>query len=131
STRLSTARRQLRVAHCAPRGAAPGPRRVNATMTTGPEPPPPPLVRWRVNVPRGSRTMRHRSAVPFLSLSLLLAGAPALPAAAQPAQPLDLHQVMADPDWIGAPVERMWWSWDGATAYYVAKRSGSSVRDTF
>src|SRR5690606_6031407 len=52
-------------------------------------------------------------------------------ALAQPAQVLDLHRVMADPDWIGAPVERAWWSWDGATAYYTAKRAGSNVRDTF
>src|SRR5690606_14061997 len=74
--------------------------------------------------------MRHRSAS-ALSLSLLLALAAAAPAPAQPAQVLDLHQVMADPDWIGPPVERMWWSWDGRTAYFMAKRAGSNVRDTF
>ena len=74
--------------------------------------------------------MRHRSAASFLSLSLLTA-AGSLPAWAQPAQVLDLHRVMADPDWIGPPVERMWWSWDGSTAYYLAKREGSNVRDTF
>ncbi len=75
--------------------------------------------------------MHDRSAASLLSLSLLLATVPALPASAQPAQALDLHRVMADPDWIGAPVERMWWSWDGDTAYYLAKRSGSNVRDTW
>ena len=75
--------------------------------------------------------MHHRSALSLLPLSLLLALAPSLPASAQPAQTLDLHQVMADPDWIGPPVERAWWSWDGNTAYYAAKRPGSSVRDTF
>src|SRR5690606_13439984 len=75
--------------------------------------------------------MRHRSALALLPLSLLLVTAPASTVSAQPAQALDLHQVMADPDWIGPPVERAWWSWDGETAYYVAKRSGSSVRDTF
>ena len=42
--------------------------------------------------------MRHRHVVPLLSLSLLLAMAPAPDAAAQPAEVLDLHQVMADPD---------------------------------
>lgn len=52
-------------------------------------------------------------------------------AQAQPAQPLDLHRVMADPDWIGAPVERAWWSWDGTRAYYSAKRPGATVRDVF
>ncbi|MBJ6981739.1 S9 family peptidase [Luteimonas sp. MC1572] len=73
--------------------------------------------------------MRHRSVAPFLSL--LLAAVPAGHALAQPAQVLDLHQVMADPDWIGQPVERMWWSWDGGTAYYSAKRIGSNIRDTY
>ncbi|NLA66964.1 MAG: prolyl oligopeptidase family serine peptidase [Gammaproteobacteria bacterium] len=75
--------------------------------------------------------MHHRSFSTLLPLALLL-GAAAVPAAqAQPAQRLDLHTVMADPDWIGPPVERMWWSWDGGTAYYVAKRAGSNVRDVF
>ena len=75
--------------------------------------------------------MRHRSAASLLSLSLLVAAGSLLPASAQPAQLLDLHRVMADPDWIGPPVERMWWSWDGTNAYYMAKRQGSNVRDTF
>ncbi|MEN1941316.1 S9 family peptidase [Luteimonas sp. MJ246] len=75
--------------------------------------------------------MRHRSALALLPLSLLLAIASVSTASAQAAQALDLHQVMADPDWIGPPVERAWWSWDGGTAYYVAKRAGSNVRDTF
>src|SRR5690606_27923122 len=69
--------------------------------------------------------------VASLVLIPLLLAAPTLPARAQPAQVLDLHRVMADPDWIGPPVERMWWSWDGGTAYYLAKRSGSNVRDTY
>src|SRR5690606_10092002 len=50
-------------------------------------------------------------------------------AAAQPAQPLTMDRIMADPDWIGPPVEQAWWSWDGNTAYYTLKRDGSSVRD--
>ncbi|HXH01243.1 MAG TPA: prolyl oligopeptidase family serine peptidase [Xanthomonadaceae bacterium] len=52
-------------------------------------------------------------------------------AAAQPTQPLTLQQIMADPDWIGPPVEDAWWSWDGQHAHYLLKRTGSSVRDTF
>ena len=100
-------------------------------MTTGPEPARRRLLRWRVSFPWDHRTMRHRSAASLLSLSLLLAATAPAPAAAQPAPALDLHQAMADPDWIGPPVERAWWSWDGATAYYMAKRGGSSVRDTF
>ena len=52
-------------------------------------------------------------------------------AAAQPAPPLTLDRVMADPGWIGPPVERAWWSWDGQRAYYNAKRDGATTRDTF
>src|SRR5690606_10200314 len=104
---------------------------VAAAMTTGPETCLKRLIRWRVTFSRGLRTMRHRSAASFLSLSLLAAAGSLFPASAQPAQVLDLHRVMADPDWIGPPVERMWWSWDGSTAYYMAKREGSNVRDTF
>ena len=52
-------------------------------------------------------------------------------AAAQPAQPLTLERIMADPDWIGPPVEQAWWSWDGQRAYYALKRDGSSLRDLY
>ncbi|GAA3914282.1 S9 family peptidase [Luteimonas lutimaris] len=70
---------------------------------------------------------------PLLScLALLpLAGAFAGAVHAQPAQPLTLEQVMADPDWIGSGVDRAWWSWDGAHAYYLRKRDGSDIRDTY
>ena len=62
------------------------------------------------------------------SLALLAA----LPAAraADPALPgITLEQAMADPDWIGPPVESMWWRWDGQSAYYTLKRKGSNLRD--
>ncbi|GAA4855749.1 S9 family peptidase [Luteimonas vadosa] len=68
--------------------------------------------------------------LPRLALLLAVALAPGL-APAQPATPLTLHQVMADPDWIGPPVERAWWSWDGNRAYYTLKRPDSTVRDTY
>ncbi|MFN3311176.1 MAG: prolyl oligopeptidase family serine peptidase [Thermomonas sp.] len=42
-----------------------------------------------------------------------------------------LEQAMADPDWIGAPVELAWWRWDGKAAYFLQKRSGSSIRDVW
>ncbi|MEJ7747192.1 MAG: S9 family peptidase, partial [Luteimonas sp.] len=50
---------------------------------------------------------------------------------AQPATPLTLGQIMADPEWIGPPVEDAWWSWDGQHAQYTLKRDGGSIRDTF
>ena len=52
-------------------------------------------------------------------------------AQAQPATPLTLEQVMADPDWIGPSVEDAWWSWDGQRALYQLKRDGATIRDTF
>ena len=51
--------------------------------------------------------------------------------AAQPATPLTLGQVMADPDWIGNGVEDAWWAWDGRSVDYTVKRDGASIRDTF
>ncbi len=56
----------------------------------------------------------------------------ALPAAAvlaQPAQPLTMTQIMADPDWIGGGVEQAWWSWDSTQALYLRKRDGATIRD--
>ena len=64
----------------------------------------------------------------MLSLSLLLLP---LCAAAQPAHPLTLDQVMADPDWIGPGVEDAWWAWDGKQVQYTLKRQGASIRDTW
>jgi len=65
----------------------------------------------------------------FLPLSLLLlaavGGAHAAPT------PITIEQAMADPDWIGPPVESAWWSWNGQQVEYTLKRQGSPVRDTF
>ncbi|MEM9387521.1 MAG: prolyl oligopeptidase family serine peptidase [Pseudomonadota bacterium] len=44
-------------------------------------------------------------------------------------QPADLAQIMADPDWIGSPVQGLWWQLDGSRALYRVKRSGSSATD--
>ncbi|WP_233198822.1 MULTISPECIES: S9 family peptidase [Luteimonas] len=53
------------------------------------------------------------------------------PAFAQPAQALTMDRIMADPDWIGPPVEQAWWSWDGQRAFYTLKRDGATIRDTW
>src|SRR5262245_3074001 len=45
------------------------------------------------------------------------------------AEPLTLERIMADPDWIGPPVERPFWSLDGGAVVYSLKRAGSPVRD--
>jgi dipeptidyl aminopeptidase/acylaminoacyl peptidase len=52
-------------------------------------------------------------------------------ASAQAADSITLSQAMADPDWIGSPVETAWWHWDGKTVNYQTKRSGSNIRDTW
>jgi len=71
-----------------------------------------------------------RRTLPLVA-TLLFTLAGLAPATAQTTTPLTLAQVMADPDWIGAPVEQAWWSWDGQHAYYVLKRDGASIRDTY
>lgn len=72
--------------------------------------------------------MRHVLPALLLPLSLSLLAAPL---AAQDVAPLTIEQVMADPDWIGPPVERAWWSWDGRHVQYELKRPGSLIRDTY
>ncbi|MET0717894.1 MAG: prolyl oligopeptidase family serine peptidase [Pseudoxanthomonas sp.] len=63
----------------------------------------------------------------LLALSIGFAGT----TAAQEAPPLTIEQVMADPNWIGPPVESAWWAWDGKQVQYQLKRSDSPIRDTF
>ena len=41
----------------------------------------------------------------------------------------DLKQIMADPDWIGRPVEQAWWQMDGESIVYQIERTGSDQRD--
>ncbi len=49
--------------------------------------------------------------------------------AAAPARAITLEQTMADPDWIGAPVETPYWSVDGRSLYFRQRERGSPVRD--
>jgi hypothetical protein len=65
-----------------------------------------------------------RLAVACLAALLGIAAAPA-----QAAPSITLEQAMAEPDWIGAPVENPYWGLDGKSVYYDLKRSGSPVRD--
>ena len=73
-----------------------------------------------------------RLTMPPAGLLLLLSALPASLANAQEtvvAAGPDLHQIMADPEWIGPPVRGAWWSWDGQRAYYELERPGSDVID--
>src|SRR6185312_16874060 len=72
----------------------------------------------------------HRLLLVVLAAFVALPAAAATPPAAASA-PLDLETVMADPDWIGQPVENPYWSVDGRQLYYQLKRDGSSVRDLY
>ena len=67
------------------------------------------------------------------ALPLLLLPLPCLAATAQTptGTGLAIEQAMADPDWIGPPVERAWWSWDGREAQLQLKRDGGPIRDTW
>jgi len=61
-------------------------------------------------------------------VTALLTALASLPALAAP-PPLDMETIMANPDWIGAPVEDAYWSVDGNQVYYALKQDGSPVRD--
>ena len=64
------------------------------------------------------------------SLAALIALVIATPAL-QAAQPLDLETIMANPDWIGQPVEQPARSLDSKQLHNAPKRDGSTVRDWY
>src|SRR5690606_34960958 len=63
----------------------------------------------------------HRTWIACLTALLCLAAAPA--------RAITIEQAMADPDWIGPPVEQPYWSLDGGSIYYRLKQKGTPVRD--
>lgn len=72
------------------------------------------------------------SASALTVLAALLASVPLTSAiAADAGTPVTLDQAMAQPDWIGNPVENAWWSWDGKQVLYKQKRAGSPLRDVY
>jgi Tol biopolymer transport system component/dienelactone hydrolase len=79
----------------------------------------------------------NRFAVAGFTCLLVSAGVFAAPPAPPPASaaganaPATLEQIMADPDWIGPPVEDPYWSVDGRSVYYKLKRKGSPIRDLY
>lgn len=75
--------------------------------------------------PSGPDLMRLKPLASALLLSTLLLSA------AHAQTPVTLTQAMADPDWIGPPVEQAWWAWDGQRVQYQLKREGASIRDTW
>ncbi|HVU80378.1 MAG TPA: S9 family peptidase, partial [Rhodanobacteraceae bacterium] len=79
----------------------------------------------------------NRIAVAGLVCLVVSAGTCAAPqdtasaAPANAARKLTLEQIMADPDWIGPPVEDEYWSVDGRRVYFKLKRKGSSIEDLY
>ncbi|TAN08572.1 MAG: S9 family peptidase [Rhodanobacteraceae bacterium] len=79
----------------------------------------------------------NRIAIAALAGLFVSAGAVAAPQDAPPTahagtiQKLTLEQIMADPDWIGPPVEDEYWGIDGRSVYFKLKRKGSSIRDLY
>lgn len=79
----------------------------------------------------------NRIAIAGLSLLLVSTGAFADAPQAQAAAPaataskITLEQIMADPDWIGPPVEDEYWGVSGHNIYYKLKRKGSSILDLY
>src|SRR5437868_2906592 len=71
--------------------------------------------------------MRPTRPIPALIVASILAAL--TPAQAQ--TPITLDQAMANPDWIGTPVEAAWWGWDSRQVYFKQKRLASPLRDTF
>ncbi|HEV7491060.1 MAG TPA: prolyl oligopeptidase family serine peptidase, partial [Rhodanobacteraceae bacterium] len=49
--------------------------------------------------------------------------------ASAPARAITIEQAMADPDWIGSPVQHPYWSVDGRSIYYSLKQKGSQIHD--
>ena len=66
-----------------------------------------------------------------IRLTSLAVSALLLTCAAHAQTPVTLTQAMADPDWIGPPVEQAWWAWDGQRVQYQLKREGAAIRDTY
>ena len=58
-----------------------------------------------------------------------LTGAGLLLSAGLHADSVDLQQIMADPEWMGSPVESVWWQLDGAAVTYRIKRDGEDFHD--
>ena len=49
--------------------------------------------------------------------------------AAAPVEAITIEQAMADPDWIGPPVQHPYWSVDGQSVYYSLKQKGTQIHD--
>ena len=72
---------------------------------------------------------RRTSRAPALATLLAIAGLVSS-AVAHAQTTLTLPQIMADPDWIGQPVQDVWWQLDGSAVHYTIERPDSDLIDT-
>ncbi len=47
------------------------------------------------------------------------------------AESIDLRQIMADPAWMGNPVEQAWWTSDGQSVIYRQRRDDTALEDWY
>src|SRR6185437_4034864 len=74
------------------------------------------------------------AALTLAAVPAAFAQAPRVPTSSTAAAnrgPITLTQIMADPDWIGPPVEAPYWSVDSRIVYYRLKRNGNQLRDLY
>lgn len=62
------------------------------------------------------------------SLMMLIVFQPSI-AQQPPAEPLTLEQIMAEPDWIGHPVQQAWWSTDALDVFYRIQQNNASLSE--
>ncbi len=79
-----------------------------------------------------ARPLNAWALTPILILILILIlGLGSTATGAQSDSGIDLRQIMADPDWIGQPVQAVWWQLDGSGANFLTLRQGSEVDDWY
>ena len=69
--------------------------------------------------------------LPILALAAALAAPLAAQERAPAAEALSLDRIMADPEWIGAPVEAPYWALDGERVHFQLERPGGALRDLY
>lgn len=67
--------------------------------------------------------------MPRIRILGLITVALALASPLSAAELLPLERIMADPAWIGAPVEDSYWALDGRSVFYRLKRDSSDLKD--
>jgi hypothetical protein len=73
--------------------------------------------------------MKYKSIVLPVAVWMCVPAAAGAAGASDAKPDITLERIMADPDWIGAPVKNAFWSADSRAVYYSIKRGGSPIVD--